>query len=124
MYIELNYKGRKNMFEEYLENKIKELFSEAENFEKSYRQDDAVFVKIKCNVYEICKTVFGVFKKVKAEKDLYNEYINKLDKFKNAWTDSFEKAKAFGDSKKAAAEEAKLSALAEIKAKFIETRGE
>lgn len=124
MYIKLNYKGRKNMFVEYLESKISENSLEAENLEKNYRHDDAVFVKIKINVYDVCKTVFGVFKKTKPQDDLYNEYINKLDEFERIWSSSAENAKKFGDSKKIAAEEAKLFVLAEIKKKFIETRGE
>lgn len=112
------------MFIEYLESEISENSLEAENLEKNYRHDDAVFVKIKSNVYDVCKTVFGVFKKTKPQDDLYNEYINKLDEFERIWSSSGENAKKFGDSKKIAAEEAKLFVLAEIKKKFIETRGE
>ena len=113
-----------DMFVDYLETKIAELKKEATELEKNYRQDDAVFVKIRINVYDVCKTVFGVFKKTKMQDDLYNEYINKLDEFERIWSSSAENAKKFGDSKKIAAEEAKLFVLAEIKKKFIETRGE
>lgn len=109
-----------NGFSEYIEKRIKELSEEEKRLEESYRQDDAVFVKIKSNVYDVCRTVFGVFEKIKPEASLYNEYIKKLDEFEKTWSDSAKKAKEFGDAKKAAAEEAKLSALAEIKAKYIE----
>lgn len=107
-------------FIEYLEEKIAELKKEAENLDKSYRQDDAIFVKIKINVYDVCKTVFTVFKKVKPESSLYNEYIKKLEEFERDWSASAERAKEFGDMKKFAAEESKLSALADIREKFIE----
>ena len=111
-------------FNEYIETKIKELSAETDNFEKSYRHDDAVFVKIKINVYDICKTVFEAFKKVTEKDNLYDRYINKLDEFKTAWSLSMEKAKEFGDMKKVAEEEAKLFVLDDVKRKFLETRGE
>ena len=109
-----------DMFNEFIEEKIRQLKSEAEKLEKSYRQDDAVFVKIKINVYDVCRTVFGVFKKVKPEEKFREEYLEKLDEFEKTWSASAEKAKEFGDAKKAAAEEAKLEALGEIRSKFIE----
>ena len=111
-------------FCEYIETKIFELSEKEKNLAEAYRQDDAVFVKIEKNVYDICKTVFGVFKKVKPEESFYDEYLKKLDEFEKTWSDSLEKAKRFGDTEKSAAEEAKLSALGDIRAKFIEFRGE
>ena len=110
-------------FIEYLEEKIESLKKETEKFNENYRQDDAVFVKIKMNVYNVCKTVFEVFKKVKPESALYNEYIMKLDEFEENWSKSADKAKEFGDAKKIAAEDIKLEALADIREKFIEVWG-
>ena len=109
-----------NEFKEYIETKIMELAAESKNLDENYRQDDAVFVKIKANVYDVCKTVFSVFEKTKKESSLYNDYINKQYEFEKTWSDSADKAKEFGDAKKLVAEEAKLEALADIKAKFIE----
>ena len=111
-------------FINYLEENIENLEKEAKNLDENYRHDDAVFVKIKINVYDVCKTVFTVFKKVKPEALLYNEYIKKLEEFEKAWSDSAEKAKKFGDDKKIAAEEAKLSVLTNVKEKFIEAWSE
>lgn len=113
-----------NQFSDYIESKINELSEKEKNFVEDYRKDDAVFIKIERNVYDVCKTVFGVFKKVKQEKSFYGEYLEKLGEFEKTWSDSAEKAKEFGDMKKSAAEETKLSALADIKEKFIEFRGE
>ena len=112
-----------DMFTDYLEAKIEKLKKEASELEKNYRQDDAVFVKIRINVYDVCKTVFGVFKKVKSEDSLCGEYIRKLDEFEKTWSDSLEKAKEFGDLKKIAAEEEKLFALADVRKKFAEIYG-
>ncbi|MBQ7873723.1 MAG: hypothetical protein IJ306_00980 [Oscillospiraceae bacterium] len=109
-----------DMFTGYLEERIAALKAEAAELEKNYRQDDAVFVKIRINVYDVCKTVFGVFKKMKSDESLCGEYLKKLDEFEKTWSASLEKAKEFGDSKKAAAEEAKLSALADVRGKFVE----
>ena len=111
-------------FCEYIETKIFELSEKEKNLAEAYRQDDAVFVKIENNVYDICKTVFGVFKNTKPKESFYEEYLKKLDEFEKAWSDSAEKAKQFSDLKKAAAEEAKLSALENIRKKFFEHRGE
>lgn len=127
MYIELKFlKGNDIMeqFCEYIETKIFELSEKEKNLAEAYRQDDAVFVKIEKNVYDICKTVFGVFKNTKPKESFYEEYLKKLDEFEKVWSDSAEKAKQFSDLKKAAAEEVKLSALENIRKKFIEHRGE
>jgi len=113
-----------NGFTEFCEAKILELSEEAKNFEENYRQDDAIFVKIKINVYDVCKTVFGVFMKTKPQESFAEEYIRKLDEFREIWSASKEKAEKFGDSKKSAVEEAKLCVLAEIKEKFVVLWGE
>lgn len=113
-----------NCFNEYIETKIRELSLKEKSFNENHQQDDAVFIKMKINVYNICKTVFDVFKKVKSEDSLCVEFIGKLNEFEKTWSESYEKAKKFGDLKKIAAEEAKLEALAEIKTKFLELRGE
>ncbi len=111
-------------FENYAESKILELSEEVKNLEKNYRQDDAVFVKIKINVYDVCKTVFGVFLKTKLQESFAAEYLKKLDEFREIWSASKEKAEKFGDSKKSAVEEAKLCVLAEIREKFVALWGE
>ena len=113
-----------NQFNKYIETKIRELSENEKKLMENYRQDDAIFVKMKINVYDICKTIFGVFKKVKPEDRLNEEFMKKLDEFEKTWSESAEKASQFGDLKKVAAEEAKLEALADIKSKFIEFRGE
>lgn len=113
-----------NCFNEYIETKIRELSLKEKSFNENYQQDDAVFIKMKINVYDICKTIFGVFKKVKPEDRLNEEFMKKLDELEKTWSESAEKASQFGDLKKVAAEEAKLEALADIKSKFIELRGE
>ena len=87
-----------NGFTEFCESKILELSEEAKNLEKNYRQDDAVFVKIKINVYDVCKTVFGVFMKTKPQESFAAEYLKKLDEFREIWSDSKEKAEKFLDS--------------------------
>lgn len=113
-----------NGFTEYCESKILELSKEAKKLEENYRQDDAVFVKIKINVYDVCKTVFGVFIKTKPQESFAEEYLGKLGEFREIWSASKEKAEKFGDSKKSAVEEAKLCVLAEIREKFIALWGE
>lgn len=113
-----------NGFEDYADSKILELSKEAKNLEENYRQDEANFVKIKINIYEVCKTVFNVFLKTKQKENFFEEYLKKLDEFKEIWSDSKERAEKFGNLKKAAIEEAKLSSLSEIREKFTVLWGE
>ena len=113
-----------NDFEDYVGSKIFELSEEAKKLEENYRQDEANFVKIRINIYEVCKTVFNVFLKTKQKEDFFEEYLKKLDEFKKIWSDSKEKAEKFGDLKKIAIEEEKLCSLAEIREKFTMLWGE
>lgn len=83
------------------------------------RADEANLMKVKANVYEICKTVFGVFKKVKPEDKLFEEYLKKLEEFKATWEASRKKADEHGDVQKSVIEHIKLEALADVKNRFM-----
>ncbi len=111
-----------NGFINYLDEKIVALQKEAEFLSGNFQSDECVFVKIKCNVYEICKTVYFAFKKAKPAEQFYEEYKNKLAEFEESWKASKELGAKFGDAKKVATEDAKLIALLDIKQQFEERR--
>ncbi len=80
------------------------------------REDEAVFAKIKLNVYDIFKTVFNTLGE--GEK-----FTQKLHEIPAAWQLSLEKASAHGDDAKVHIESIKLEAAREIEDKFKEIWG-
>ncbi len=111
-------------FINFLDEKIAAFKKEAAFLEENFQSDEGVFAKIKCNVYEICRTVYFAFEKAKPAELFCESYCNKLAEFEESWKSSKELAEKFGDVKKTAAEEAKLSALLDIKQHFDEGRCE
>ena len=77
------------------------------------REDEAVFAKIKLNVYDIFKTVFNAL----GDEE---KFLGKLTEIPAAWQASLEKAEAHGDSEKAHIERIKLETVNEIREKFGE----
>ena len=102
----------------YLEQQIKDGREKAFSLEAEGRQDDAIFAKVRVNIYDICRTVSlalvnrpdaGV-KAVKAQ----------LDRFREGWGAALKKAKEHDDTKNIAVEEIKLAALEDILLHFQE----
>ncbi|MBQ8831776.1 MAG: hypothetical protein IJ017_09265 [Oscillospiraceae bacterium] len=75
------------------------------------REDEAVFAKIKLNVYDIFKAVFNTL----GEGD---KFLAKLSDIPVGWQVSLEKAEAHGDTGKAHIERIKLETAEEIKTRF------
>lgn len=107
----------------WLDSAASKLKEEQKELENSSRADEPNFVKVRINVLEICKTVFGVFKKVKTPEDFDAEYLKKLAELQEVWKDSRSKADEHGDVKKSVVEEIKLETLAEAEKKFKELGG-
>ena len=114
-----------------------------------HRKDEANLVRVKMNIYDVCKTVYGVCSRMPSKKvtdkeemqtvgkwqgvarcDIVQElrgdvptdglYLKKLEAISANWKDSYEKAKAHGDVEKQVIEENKLAVVEEVKAKFLE----
>lgn len=107
----------------WLDSAVSKLKEEQKELEHSSRADEANFAKVRINVLEICKTVFGVFKKVKTPDEFDAEYLKKLAELREAWEDSRSKADEHGDVKKSIVEGIKLETLAEAEKKFKELGG-
>lgn len=108
---------------DWLDSAVSKLKEEQKELENSSRADEANFAKVRINVLEICKTVFGVFKKVKTPEEFDAEYLKKLAELREAWEDSRRKADRHGDVKKSIVEGIKLETLAEAEKKFKELGG-
>ncbi len=82
------------------------------------RRDDANFMKVHTNIYEVCRTV------TRALADRPGAGIRavkaQLERFRTEWSASLEKAKQHNDVSGIAVEETKLSALDDIIAHFGE----
>lgn len=108
----------------YLEKKTDVLKNQAKELENTDRKDEANLTKIQINVYDVCKTIFGVFKKVKAPEELKSEYLNKLSEMCSGWDTNLKKAREFGDVSTATAEELKIQTITDAITKFEEYWGE
>ena len=95
------------------------VLDEVKSLESDGRKDEANILKAKSNVYDICKAVYDATAK-QPSVDIIYAFPAALDKITCPWKASLDAAKAHDDSRKVAIEEAKLSAVEEIKAKFHE----
>ena len=82
------------------------------------RQDDANFVKVRANIYDVCKTVSrALLNRPGAGAGAVRE---RLERFRNEWGEALRKARDHGDVRGIAVEETKLAALADVLAHFPE----
>lgn len=100
----------------YLEDTTARLRQEEKELADSHRKDEADLMKVRINVYGICKTIFGVLDS--------EGYKKKLVGLRTSWSEAWEQAKIHGDVKKAVIEEIKLQTLREIEENYLESVGE
>ena len=108
-------------FLEYLNAQIEACKAEIAALEAAGRQDDAVFAKVRLNIYDVCKTVTGVH--LKPTGGGVSAITAMLERFRTQWGEALQKAKDHGDAKNIAVEETKLAALADVIARFTEAAG-
>ena len=136
-------------FISFIDDTIEKLRAEEKRLAEGHRKDEANLVRIKMNIYDVCKTIYGVCARMPAKKEMAKEefrttgkwqgiarcgvvselngsadtvqlYLKKLDELPKNWKESLEKAKAHGDVEKQVIEETKINALESIRAKFLE----
>lgn len=94
------------------------LRQQANSFAAEQRQDDADLTKIRANIYEICATIGNVVCKNAAQGEREAAYRKKLEELPRNWRIALEAAQAHGNGQRAAVEELKLEALADVLARF------
>lgn len=106
----------------FLEQRKSEVLNEASKLIADGRKDESNFLKAKANIYDVFKALFGASVKAAGnDKDsFYADFKKRAETVPSAWRKSLETAKKFGDVEKILIEEAKLSAVDEIVAKFDE----
>ncbi len=111
-------------FINYIDRTVNDLSQEEKMLAASDRKDDSNLVKIRINVYGICKSIYSVLINTMEKSELSRQYLQKLDEqLAQNWKASYIRAKEHDDVKKAVIEEIKLQTLEEIKNKFIEMEG-
>ena len=107
-----------NAFLKELEQVAAELRQQANAFAADQRQDDADLTKIRANIYEICATIGKVMCKTRPEEAREAAFLKKLEELPQNWRVALEAAEAHGNTQRAAVEELKLEALADVLARF------
>ena len=84
------------------------------------RKDEAVFEKIRANVYDIFRTILGVAVQTCGEdsEKIRDFFMKRIDHIPTSWRASYEAAKQHNDAAKVQIEEIKLAVVQEIKTEF------
>lgn len=81
------------------------------------RRDEANFEKVRCNVFDICKTIYAALQRNDAQQ-LTQRYPEKLNGLCASWQAAYDKAKAHDDVQRMMIEEIKLKTLNAIRQKY------
>lgn len=108
---------------QYLEDSISRLRSEQQQLEEGSRNDEAVFVRIRINIYEIARTVFDALGRATTE-DFAENYAGRLAGLRRTWQENERLAREHDDVKTAVIEGIKIEAITEIEAVFEQKKGE
>ena len=109
-----------NEFYAFLEDRKARVLAEVKSLAAEDRTDESNILKAKSNIYDICKAVFGVATKGASEDTIKDEFLSKFTNITSQWEASLAKAKEHDDTHKVLIEEAKFSAVSEIKEKLEE----
>lgn len=109
----------------YLAHKIEYCAYLQQELEADQRTDEAVFEKIKSNVYDIFRTILNVALKNSRgdEAEAAHFFHQKLEQLPAAWAAAQDKARQHGDAVQLRLEEVKLDTAAEIGRRFDEIWG-
>ena len=107
-----------NEFMIYLNTSIETAQKKEQELIATERKDEANLQKIRANIYGICLTVLQVVAKEKYGRELWQDYVRRLDNISKNWVKSYEKAKEHDDVEKILIEETKFQVLNEVKEKI------
>ena len=85
------------------------------------RGDEAVFEKVRANVYDIFRTILSVAVKTcdGGEEAVRRFFLQRAEQIPSGWAASYEKAKQHDDPVKMQIEQIKLDTVGEIKEYFV-----
>lgn len=108
-----------NRYVEYIDQAVEQLQQEEKMLAATDRKDESNLVKIRINVYGICKSIYQVFAQSKTGENLKSTYLEKVDSLAVGWQESKNNAQEFQVTDKVVIEEIKLQALAELRLEFL-----
>ena len=84
------------------------------------RKDEAVFEKIRTNVYNIFRSILEVAVQICGEdaEKIRDFFLKRINQIPASWRASYETAKQHNDTEKMQIEEIKLAVVQEIRAEF------
>ena len=84
------------------------------------RADEAVFAKVKMNVYDIFNTIFSVAVKTSGQDDqkIVQFFLTRIQQIPQSWHTALANAEKHGETEKAHIERIKLNVVAEIQKEF------
>lgn len=113
-------KTKLNQMNSFFEAKRRECTEAKAKLSADGRGDEAVFEKIKGNVYEIFETVLSAAVKAKGENEtaVREFFLQKLSQIPQGWQAALTAARTHGDAEREKTEEIKLAAVEDISAAF------
>jgi len=104
----------------YFDEKIAACERKKEALAKDERADEAVFERIRANVYDIFKAMLRVGIRQSGGEDEVVKcfFLEKIEQIPASWHDSYSKAEQYGDAEKEQVEIVKLEAVKEIRTAF------
>lgn len=104
--------------EKYLEEQINACRRSAATLAADHRADEAVFDKVRLNVYDIFRSVLNAAVKSSGQA-VPGFFLRRLDQITGAWQTSREQAERHGDGQKAHIEAVKLDAASKVREHFV-----
>ena len=107
-------------FTAYLDDAISRCTEQEKALIADERKDEAIFEKIRANVYNIYRTILGVaVQNCGEDADKVRErFMKQIDHIPASWRATYEAAKQHNDASKVQIEEIKLAVVQEIKTEF------
>lgn len=113
--------NKEKEFFDFLDNRKQEVLNEAQALKLDDRKDESNVLKAKANIYDIFRAIWTASKAMAKDDNSFKEiFDNKVSLIPAQWEASLVKAKENGDVTKVMIEEAKLSAVAEVREKIKE----
>ena len=107
---------------EYFDNEILQFIKRADSLIADDRTDEAVFEKIKANIYDTFRTVFSVAVRLNQndEQAVQDFFLRKLNEIPASWSASYDNAALHHDEVRMNTETIKLGAAHAVREKFLQ----
>ena len=108
--------SKRNQFHQYFQSAKAECHKQIATLQADDRSDEAVFVKIRLNMFNIFHSVFSAGEKGEGEDDakLTAFFRERLTEIPQSWEKGLEKAKLYGNTEAAHIERIKLDTVTQI----------